>query len=49
MSLEKLLIFGFALAIAGAVATWSSTSVDKRQTQETGYQTEVGEMLDLMP
>ena len=37
MTLEKLLIFGFALAVLFAVATLASTTGDTRQTGKTGY------------
>lgn len=37
MALEKLLIFGFALAILLAVATWASSTGTTRQSEKTGY------------
>lgn len=37
MALEKLLIFGFALAILLAVATFASTTGTTRDSEKTGY------------
>lgn len=37
MAMEKLLIFGFALAILMAVATLADTTGTTRETEKTGY------------
>ncbi|MEM7752769.1 MAG: hypothetical protein AAF230_05090 [Pseudomonadota bacterium] len=37
MALEKMLIFGFALAILLAVATFANTTGTTREAEKTGY------------
>lgn len=44
MALEKLLIFGFALAILAALATWADTTKTTRQTEQTDYITEMNKL-----
>ena len=47
MTLEKLLIFGFAIALVGAL-TLAATSVSTtRDTQKTGYKDKVQGLADL--
>lgn len=46
MSLEKLLIFGLALAVFTAFAVWSNSTATDRQTQQAGYKTEIGNLVD---
>lgn len=41
MTLEKLLIFGFALAVAIALAVSATTISDNRAPQNSNYQTKV--------
>lgn len=44
MALEKLLIFGFALAIVLAMATWAGTTGDTRKVEKDGYITEMNKL-----
>ena len=46
MSLEKLLIFGAALAILTALATFADDTSDVRNTQNSGYKEKVNEMAE---
>lgn len=47
MSLEKLLIFGFAIAAMGAVATLATSTVGDRRTSEGTYENRVTDLVDL--
>lgn len=49
MALEKLLIFGLALAIGLAVATWAGTTGDTRQVEKDGYISEMKKLKALAP
>ncbi len=46
MSLEKLLIFGFALATAIVITVSLGNVADKRKPQKTTYEGEVKEMIE---
>ena len=46
MSLEKLLIFGLALAVFAAFATWSLGAKSDRETQESSYRTEINKLVE---
>ena len=47
MSLEKLLIFGFGLAVFTAIAMFSGDTADIREDQNTGYMKEVDKIVDM--
>lgn len=44
MALEKILIFGFALAIFAAIATFADTTGEARKTEKTSYIDEVNKL-----
>ncbi len=46
MSLEKLLIFGFALSVFTAIALFSGDTVDIREDQNSGWKDEVGRIAE---
>ncbi|MEL6516751.1 MAG: hypothetical protein AAFU41_16825 [Pseudomonadota bacterium] len=46
MTLEKLLIFGFAIAAVGALALTGSGIMTERKTDRTGYKTDVQELVN---
>ena len=46
MTLEKLLIFGFAIAAVGALALTGTGIVGERKTDRTGYKTDVQELVN---
>ena len=47
MALEKLLIFGLALSIVIAMATWLGKTGDVRETEKTGYMNEVTKLKEM--
>ncbi|NNE81512.1 MAG: hypothetical protein HKN18_14690 [Silicimonas sp.] len=47
MSLEKLLIFGFALALVGALTLSATGMSESRVDQKTGYKDKVQGLADL--
>ena len=47
MSLEKLLIFGFALALVAALTVAATGVTETRGTQKTGYKEKVQGLADL--
>lgn len=46
MTLEKLLIFGFALSVLTAIVTLADTRADNRDTEKEDWKTEVGKIAD---
>lgn len=46
MSLEKLLIFGAALAVLTALATFADDTTEKRDTQNSGYKEKVNDLAE---
>lgn len=46
MTLEKLLIFGLALAVFMGFATWSVTAKSDRSEQQVGYTTEINNLVE---
>ena len=46
MTLEKLLIFGFAIAVFAAITLAANGISDSRETQKTGYRDAVGDLAD---
>lgn len=46
MSLEKLLIFGIALAVAGALTAVATRTATDRSTEAPTYKTNVQELVD---
>ena len=49
MAIEKLLIFGVALAILAAVATLADTTGTTRETEKTGYINEMTTLKNKAP
>lgn len=47
MSLEKLLIFGFALAVVAAITVLATNVSDTRSTERDGYKTKVNGLVEL--
>ncbi len=48
MTLEKLLIFGFGIAVVAAIAFSAGKMVDDRKPKKTKYETKVETMLQKM-
>lgn len=46
MTLEKLLIFGFAIAVAAAIAFTAASTADDREPDYTGYKGKVEKMIE---
>lgn len=46
MSLEKLLIFGFGIAVASAIAFTAANTADDREPDYTGYKSKVEKMIE---
>lgn len=46
MTLEKLLIFGFAIAVVTVLAITATGIAERRAPQNQGYQSQVREMVD---
>lgn len=47
MSLEKLLIFGFALAVVAALTFWATGVTDTRGEQTEGYKGKVDALVEM--
>lgn len=47
MSLEKLLIFGFALAVVSAVTVLATSIGETRSTERDGYKEKVSDLVEL--
>lgn len=46
MSIEKILIFGFAIAIVSTLTLLSTDVVDQRQTSESNWRTKIEDLRD---
>ncbi|MEO0691472.1 MAG: hypothetical protein AAFY90_01200 [Pseudomonadota bacterium] len=46
MTLEKLLVFGFAIAAVGALAATGTGIIDERKSDRTGYKADVEELVN---
>jgi hypothetical protein len=46
MTLEKLLILGFAIAVATVLAITATGMAERREPQNTRYQAEIRDMVD---